>query len=46
MVKVMVRKERKGRRAADGHRINGRLSFIHVLWTVIIGPRPRLVFML
>jgi hypothetical protein len=28
MVKVMVRKERKGRRAID--RINGRLSFIHM----------------
>ena len=36
LVKVMVRKERKGkerkgRRAIDGHRMNGRLSFIHIL---------------
>jgi hypothetical protein len=25
----MIGKERKGRRAIDGHRINGRLSFIN-----------------
>jgi hypothetical protein len=36
LVKVMVRKERKGRRAVDGHRINGRPSSIHTLWPVIL----------
>ena len=36
LVKVMVRKERKGRRAVDGHRINGRLSSIRKLWPVIL----------
>jgi hypothetical protein len=30
---VMVRKRR---RAVDGHRINGRFSFIYMLWPVIL----------
>ena len=32
----MVGKERKGKRAVDGHHINGRVSFIHILWPVIL----------
>jgi hypothetical protein len=31
LVEVLVGKERKGRGEIDGHRINGRLSFIHIL---------------
>jgi hypothetical protein len=36
VVKVMVGKGRRGKRAADSHRINGRLSFICMLWPVIL----------
>ena len=36
LVEVMVGKERKGRGEIDGHRINGRLSFIHMLWPVAL----------
>ena len=34
LVKVMVPvgKKRRGRRAIDGHRINGGLSFIHIIY--------------
>jgi hypothetical protein len=28
--------ERKGKRAIDGHRTNGKLSFIQILWPVIL----------
>jgi hypothetical protein len=45
----MVRKERKERRAIDGNRINGRLSFIRIFimtMTSDIEPRLRLAFML
>ena len=49
LVKVMVGKERKERRAIDGHRINGRLSFIRMLYYIMtsnIEPRLRLAFTL
>ena len=47
LVKVMARRERKGRRAIDGHRIKERLSFIHSMYDQYdIEPRLRLAFVL
>ena len=42
LVKVMVGKESKGRRAIDGHRINGRLSCILYSHIMTSNIEPRL----